>query len=112
MLIKKALLAAVAVMTLAGTNAAMATDRNHDGVPDRFERHGVAHDRYWRPGFGRIVERDRIFVELRRHNYVRFIGDPYFYHDRYVVRSYDRFGKVVFVEINPYTGAFIGEIVL
>ena len=37
MFVKKALLAAVAVMTLAGTNAAMATDRNRDGVPDRFE---------------------------------------------------------------------------
>ena len=112
MFVKKALLAAVAVMTLAGTNAAMATDRNRDGVPDRFEHREMAHDRYWKPGYGRIVERDRIFVELRHHNYARFIGDPYFYRGHYVVRSYNRAGRVVFVEVNPYTGAFLGEIVL
>jgi hypothetical protein len=113
MFLKKTLLAAVAIASLAGTNAALAVDRNHDGLPDhsRAER-VVEHDRYWRPGFGRIVERDRIFVEMRRHNYVRFIGDPYFDHGRYVVRTYNRFGRVVFVEVNPYTGAFIGEIVL
>ena len=38
------------------------------------------------------------------------VGDPYFYRGHYVVRSYNRFGHVVFVEINPYTGGFIGEI--
>ena len=120
MIVKKALLAAVAVMTLAGTGAATAMDRDHDGRPDRSwaERHDhdgyrdAHHDRYWRPGFGRFVDRDRVFVELRRHNYVRFIGEPYFYRDHYVVRTYNRFGRVVFVEVNPYTGAFIGEIVL
>ena len=113
MFVKKALLAAVAVMTLAGTNAAMAVDRNHDGIPDHSRlEHRVMHDRYWRPGYGRFVERDRVFLELRNHNYVRFVGEPYFYRDHYVVRTYNRFGRVVFVEVNPYTGAFIGEIVL
>jgi hypothetical protein len=113
MFVKKALLAAVAVMTLAGINGAMAQDRNHDGIPDRREhREVVAHDRYWKPGYGRIVERDRIFVGLRQHHYARFIGDPYFYRGHYVVRSYNPAGRVVFVEVNPYTGAFLGEVVL
>jgi Ni/Co efflux regulator RcnB len=115
MLLKKTLLAAVAVASLAGTNAAFAVDRNHDGLPDRSRAERIVeHDRYWRPEFraGRYVERDRVLVELRRHNYVRFIGDPYFFHGRYVVRTYNRFNREVFVEINPYTGAFMGEIVL
>jgi len=28
----------------------------------------------------------------------------------YVVRSYDRFGRVAFIEIDPYTGGVIGTI--
>jgi hypothetical protein len=35
------------------------------------------------------------------------IGDPYFFHDRYVVRSHDRFGRSVLVQVDPYSGAFI-----
>jgi hypothetical protein len=41
---------------------------------------------------------------------VRYVGNPYFYRGHYVVRSYNRFGRIVFVEVNPYTGGFIGEI--
>src|SRR6202008_3005627 len=63
MFVKKGLLAEVAGMKLAGTHAAMAVDRDHDGRPDRSwaERHDhdgyrdAQHDRYWRPGFGRFV---------------------------------------------------------
>ena len=112
MFFKKALMAAAAVATLvvAGANGAAAADRNRDGVPDRLESHAVVHDRYWRPGFHNYVARDRVFLELRQHNYVRYVGNPYFYRGHYVVRSYNRFGRVVFVEVNPYTGGFIGEI--
>ncbi|MEI9932735.1 MAG: hypothetical protein WDM89_19930 [Rhizomicrobium sp.] len=109
---KKVLMATVAALTLAGaTNGAMAVDLNRDGIPDhsRLER-VVMHDRYWKPGYRNYVARDRVFVALRNRGYVRFVGDPYFYHDRYVVRSYNRFGKIVFVEVNPYTGGFIGEV--
>jgi len=111
-MLKKVLIAAAAVMTLAGaTNGAMAADRNHDGIRDnsRLER-VVMHDRYWKPGYRNYIARDRVFVTLRGRGYTRFIGDPYFYQGRYVVRSYNRFGNVVFVEINPYTGGFIGEV--
>ena len=69
------------------------------------------HDRYWRPEFrGGFVARDRIFVDLRRHNYVRFDGDPYWFNGRFVVKTFDRWGRPVIVEVNPYTGAFIGVV--
>jgi hypothetical protein len=29
-----------------------------------------------------------------------------------VVRTYDRFGHVVFVQVDPYSGAFIREMIL
>jgi len=111
MTFKKALLAAAAAMTLFGTNAAMAVDRNHDGIRDhRTLERRATHDRYWRPGYGRFVARDRVYFELRRHRYVRFVGEPTFVGGRYVVRCYNPYGRVVFVEINPYTGAFLGEV--
>jgi hypothetical protein len=102
---------------LTGATGAMAMDRDHDGRPDRSwaEHHDHdgyrdAHNRYWKPGFRNYIARDRVFFTLRNHGYARFIGDPYFYNGRYVVKTYNRRGKVVFVEINPYTGGFIGEI--
>src|SRR5665213_2373622 len=94
MLIKKTLMAAVAAFTLMGATGAMAMDRDHDGRPDRS----------WSEKHDRDGYRDV------RHDHYRCTGDPYFYQGRYVVRSYNRFGKVVFVEINPYTGSFIGEV--
>jgi hypothetical protein len=67
------------------------------------------HDRYWQPGFrGGFAPRDRLFLTLRQHNYNRFDGDPYWYRGRFVVRSFDRRGRAVMIELNPYTGAFIG----
>ncbi|GAA0548014.1 hypothetical protein FHS83_000940 [Rhizomicrobium palustre] len=71
---------------------------------------GKHRDRYWRPEYRGYVARDRIFHELRRHHYNRFDGDPYWYRGRYVVKSFDRRGRRIFVEINPYTGAYIGVV--
>ena len=70
------------------------------------------HDRYWRRDYGarHYVDRDRIFFSLRRHHYDRFLGEPMWYHGRYVVRTYDRRGELIFVEIDPYTGDFLGVI--
>ena len=130
---KKTLLAAVAVLSLAGsTGIATAADRDHDGRPngswaEKHDRDGYRdrdhdgrpngsyaerhdRDRYWKPGFRNYIGHDRVFFNLRNHGYARYVGNPYFYHGRYVVRSYNRFGKIVFVEVNPYTGGFIGEI--
>jgi hypothetical protein len=69
-------------------------------------------DRYWRNEFRNrsFIGRDRVFLELRRHSFTRFIGDPYWFQGRFVVKTYDRFGRVVYVEVNPYTGAYIGVV--
>lgn len=96
---------------------------HHDGHDDwrgrdawhwRDERGGwhSDHDRYWRSSYGkrRYVGRDRVFLELRRRHYTRFVGDPYWYQGRYVVRAYDRSGSVVMVEVDPYTAGFLGVI--
>ncbi len=56
----------------------------------------------------RIVDRDRVFASLRLHDY-RELGDPYFLRGHYVVRVAGRFGQPLLIEIDPYTGAFIGE---
>src|ERR1700749_353225 len=55
-----------------------------------------------------IVVRERVFDALRLHHY-RGVADPIFVHGHYVVKSFNRFGRVVFVEVDPYTGAFLGE---
>ncbi len=100
MQIKKILTAAAGALTL-GLAAAPAAD----AAPF----HGM-HDR------GRVERIDRRIVEHRivfntlRANRIRYVGNPYFVRGHYVVRSHDRFGRVTFVEVNPYTGRFIGFI--
>jgi hypothetical protein len=42
------------------------------------------------------------------HHY-RGLGDPYFVRGHYVVKVAGRFGRPLFIEVDPYTGAFIGE---
>ena len=122
MRIKTLLLTAVAAAVLSTTGAGMAIaapfDRGGHHEMDRQndrrdgDRRGGGHDRYWRQEYRehRYVDRDRVFMELRRHHYNRFVGEPYWYQGRYVVRSYDRSGHIVFVEVNPYTGGFLGVI--
>ena len=101
--IKKLLLTAAAAAVLTATGA-VARDFDRDHRPDRSmaERHD-------RDGYRGYVHRDSVFRSLRAHHFNRFVGDPYWYQGRYVVRTYDRFGHVVLVEVNPYTGGFIGE---
>jgi hypothetical protein len=69
------------------------------------------HDRYWQPNFrGGFVPRDRLFFVLRQHSFNRFDGDPYWFRGHFVVRTFDRRGRPVMVELNPYTGEFMGII--
>jgi hypothetical protein len=107
--LKKLLLAvsAAAVLSATGATVAQAADWHHPAHPVV-----VRHDRYWRPGFrdGVYIGRDRIFDGLRAHGYVRWVGDPYWYNGYYGVRCYDRFGHIVFCEVNPYSGLFVGVI--
>jgi hypothetical protein len=89
------LVAAAAVTVAMGVSGASAAPWDHRAVVIRHEH---------RP----LVMRERVFDTLRVHHY-RGIAAPIFIRGHYVVRSHDRFGRVVLVEVNPYTGAFIGE---
>jgi hypothetical protein len=95
--------AALAVSSLAGAANAAPWDHRFD---NRFDhRPGpVARHEFHRP----YVERVRIYDTLRFRHY-RGIGDPYFVRGHYVMRSINRFGRPVVVEVDPYSGAFIGE---
>jgi hypothetical protein len=106
---KKLLAAAsLAVLSVAGIGAASAAPWDHgryDGSRDRaFERHARFEHRAY-------VDRIRVMNNLRFHHY-RMMGEPMFIHGRYVVRTHDRFGRVVFVQVDPYSGAFIREVFL
>jgi len=119
--------AAAAILSTTGAGMALADPYDHGGPghhdSDRGDRHDGdrrggdrhdgdrGHDRYWRSEYRHgYVDRDRIFFGLRQHHYSRFIGDPYWFDGRYVVRTYDRRGHVVIVEVDPYTGDFLGVI--
>jgi hypothetical protein len=129
--------AAAAVMVVTGAGEALARRDDHGGHDGRgrgghdgrgghgddWRGHGDRdwhdgrgwrsdHDRYWRSHYGRrgFIGHDRVFRQLRRHHYNRWVGDPYWFRGRYVIRTYNRFGRVIFVEIDPYTGDFIGEV--
>lgn len=69
------------------------------------------HDRYWRRDYrGYVTDREIYYRNLRGHGYYRWDGAPYWYQGHYVVRTYDRRGGTVFIEMNPYTGGFIGAL--
>ncbi|MEI9989899.1 MAG: hypothetical protein WDM86_07655 [Rhizomicrobium sp.] len=97
MQIRKILTAAAAAITL-GLAAAPAAQADvwghagHRGVERRV-----------------VVDHRVVFSTLRAHR-IRYVGTPYFLRGHYVVRSFDRLGHSSFVEVNPYTGAFIGFI--
>ena len=103
--IKKILTAAAAatVLSLTGLSAADAAPFHGPFVVV----HPVRHEQ--RPEIRRIVEH-RVVFETLRHRNIRFNGNPYFVRGHYVVRSFDRFNRVTFVEVNPYTGQVIGFI--
>jgi hypothetical protein len=88
--------ASLAVLSAAGSAGAAPWDRQDWRGHQRLEH---------RP----FVNRVRLAEVLRLHHY-RMIGEPTFVHDRYVVRTHDRFGRIVFVQVDPYNGAFIREV--
>ena len=103
MLNSKILLTAAALAVTSLTGSANAAPWDHRPVV-RHEFDRGFHRDFHRP----IVERVRIYDTLRFHHY-RSVGAPYFVGHHYVVRTVNRFGRPVLVEVNPYTGAFIGE---
>jgi hypothetical protein len=95
--------ASLAVLAAAGIGQAAAQPwDHHDWRDNSYQRH----DRFDRRAF---VDRMRIAESLRVHRY-RIIGEPVFLHGRYVVRTHDRFGRAVLVQVDPYNGAFIREV--
>ena len=99
--------ASLAVLSAAGIGSAAAAPWDRNGDHDRFDRRDTfRHERLEHRAF---VSRVRLEEGLRFHRY-RMIGEPYFVHDRYVVRTHDRFGRIVFVQVDPYSGAFIREV--
>jgi hypothetical protein len=95
----KTLLAAASLTLLSTMGMGGASAAPWDHHPGPVARHEM--DR-------RIVDRDRVFASLRLHHY-RWLGDPYFVRGHYVVRVAGRFGHPLLIEVDPYTGAFIGE---
>jgi hypothetical protein len=98
--------AALAITSLAGSANAAPFD-NHMG-DHRYDHRPVARHEFHRDFHRPIVERVRVYDTLRFHHY-RWIGAPYFVGSHYVVRTVNPFGRTVLVEVNPYTGAFLGE---
>ena len=96
--------ASLAVISAAGIGSAAADPWDHGWRDRGFERHERFEHRAY-------VDRMRVSNMLRFHRY-RMMGEPYFFHGRYVVRAHDRFGRTVFVQVDPYSGAFIREIIL
>lgn len=116
----KTLLAAasLAVLTAAGLGPAAAApwEVRHDRQELRHDRQDLRHDRRelrrdTRLDHRAYVNRLRIADTLRFHRY-RVVSDPYWAHGRYVVRVHNRFGRTVFVQVDPWSGAFIREVIL
>jgi hypothetical protein len=114
----KKILAAASLVVIAaaglGSASAAPWDRHENRAEHRIERHDNRMDhrdaRFERRIDHRAyVNRLRVSDTLRFHHY-RVIGEPYFVHDRYVVRTHDRFGRLVFVQVDPYSGAFVREV--
>jgi hypothetical protein len=108
MFAKKTILAAAALaaLTAAGLASAQAQPIHRGPAYHRdVARHQVMRHDFRRP----YVSHVRVIETLRLHRYVA-LGNPYFFHGRYVVRSHDRFGRTVLVELDPWTGRFLGVV--
>ena len=93
--------ASLAILTAVGIGSASAQpwDRGHRG-----DRHFNDHGRYDRHhGY---VNRMHVHRSLRNHR-LSVISEPFFMRGRYVVRAHDRFGRLVLVQVDPYSGRFI-----
>lgn len=101
----KTILAAASLAVLSAVGIGSASAQSWDRHGDH-HRGWVRHERFEHRAY---VDRMRLARALRFHSY-RMIGNPYFVHDRYVVRTHDRFGRTVFVQVDPYSGRFIREV--
>ena len=60
--------------------------------------------------FNRRIVSDRVILANLRANNLRAVSNPHFVRGRLVVQAMGRFGRIVTVEFNPYTGRMIGVI--
>jgi hypothetical protein len=60
-----------------------------------------------RPVHSTLLPRERV-VEVIRGRHIRSAGDPYLYNGRYVMRCYDKAGRLAYCQVDPYSGAFLG----
>ena len=107
--------ASLAVLSAAGIGSASAApwEVRHDRQEIRRDMRDLHQDRMelrhdMRRGY---ADRVRVVEGLRFHRYA-VIGNPYWVHGRYVVRTHDRFGRLVFVQVDPRSGAFVREVIL
>ena len=103
----KTILAAASLAVLSAAGIGLASAQPWDRYGDH-HRGWVRHERFEHRA---TVDRMQLRHALRFHHY-RMIGDPMFVHGRYVVRTHDRFGRTVFVQVDPYSGRFIREVLL
>ena len=95
----------LAALTALGLGAASAQPR-HFERDIRVERHVTVERDLRGPDFRRAVDAD-VYRTLRMHRFTG-LGRPYYVRGQYVVRSQDRFGRIVLVRIDPCTGRFLG----
>jgi hypothetical protein len=102
---KETVMYSIKTILTAASLAVLAAAGSAEAAPWEHHRPDPYFNRVHQP----IVMRERVFDALRLHHY-RGVADPVFIRGHYVVKSFDRMGRVVFVEVDPYTGAFLGEI--
>jgi hypothetical protein len=89
---------AAAAAMLATASAASADSWHHDQHHGGWAHHAM-HRAY--------IGHDRVFSVVRAHGY-RYVGDPYLSGGHYMVRAYDRHGRLVLASVDPYSGAWLG----
>lgn len=92
--------ASLAVLTAVGLGSASAQPWDHRGSDRHYNNHG-RYDRHH--GY---VNRMHIRRALRNHRF-SVISEPFFMRGAYVVRTHDRFGRMVLIQVDPYSGRFI-----
>jgi hypothetical protein len=95
--------ASLAVLSAAGIGSAAAQpyfDRHDTRAWHRYER---MDDRYFAP---RHISRWRIAETLRLRG-LHMIGEPRFFAGHMVVRAENRFGRMLMVHVDPYSGEVV-----
>ena len=101
--------ATVAVLSVAGAASASADSwYGHDGYASNgYGSNGYGSNGYGSNGYGdhdNGWHRGWYGHDGWRNRHAHYYGRPFWYHGRYVVRSYDNFGRVTFIEVGRNGG--------